>query len=67
MVVMTVNQDSGHLKASYIGDSRYIIIRDRSILFEALEQQHSFNFPFQLASPESRFGSNPDVSIENSH
>lgn len=38
------------LHSSNIGDSGFLVIRDDQILFRSEEQQHSFNFPFQLAS-----------------
>lgn len=31
-----------------MGDCRYTIIRNNEVLHQSDEQQHSFNFPFQL-------------------
>ncbi|CAD8053271.1 unnamed protein product [Paramecium primaurelia] len=38
------------LKVANIGDCGYTIIRNQEILHQSEEQQHSFNFPFQLGS-----------------
>lgn len=57
MVVVTLDQDK--LRYCYIGGMKYDIIDSGFMLirkyekyisiFEFVEQQHSFNFPFQLA------------------
>ena len=38
----------GHLHTANLGDSGFLIIRNRHIIFKSLPQQHSFNFPYQL-------------------
>ena len=38
----------GYLHTANLGDSGFLIIRNREILFKSLSQQHSFNFPYQL-------------------
>lgn len=57
----------GLLRCSYIGDSGYIIVRSvkgtLKLLYESQEQQHSFNYPFQLGNP----GDDPSHALEFSH
>lgn len=38
------------LKACNLGDSGFLVIRNSEIYFKSKEQQHSFNFPFQLGT-----------------
>lgn len=38
------------LHAANLGDSGFMVIRDGKLIFESPQQQHSFNFPFQLGS-----------------
>lgn len=38
------------LKAVNLGDSGFLIVRNNEIFFKTKEQQHSFNFPFQLGT-----------------
>lgn len=38
------------LSVANIGDGGIMVIRDGDIIFRSEEQQHSFNFPFQLGS-----------------
>jgi len=45
--------EGGTLKAANLGDSGFMIIRKSNLLLKSEEQQHGFNFPFQLGS-ESR-------------
>ena len=57
LVIATIDQTSEKLKTASIGDSGYMIFRqsseDDSFLYSQIyrseEQQHGFNFPFQLA------------------
>lgn len=67
IVVLTLDQARRVLKSSYIGDSRYLIIRNHKLLFEAKEQLHSFNFPYQLTKPHSKCKTTWKHSINHSH
>jgi protein phosphatase PTC7 len=59
--------DGNILRASYIGDSGYIVLRPRkkgfALVFESQEQQHSFNYPFQVGNP----GDDPTSALEFVH
>ena len=45
-----------YLRVANIGDSGIMIIRDGEIVFKTEEQQHGFNFPYQLGKVEGRDG-----------
>eukprot|EP01026_Neomeris_dumetosa_P034939 TRINITY_DN2796_c0_g1_i5.p2 TRINITY_DN2796_c0_g1~~TRINITY_DN2796_c0_g1_i5.p2 ORF type:complete len:356 (-),score=66.21 TRINITY_DN2796_c0_g1_i5:1076-2143(-) len=45
--------------ASNIGDSGFIVIRDKEVIFESPAQVHQFNFPYQLGG-EGAMGDTPD-------
>eukprot|EP01024_Parvocaulis_polyphysoides_P071559 TRINITY_DN8933_c0_g1_i1.p2 TRINITY_DN8933_c0_g1~~TRINITY_DN8933_c0_g1_i1.p2 ORF type:complete len:164 (-),score=34.27 TRINITY_DN8933_c0_g1_i1:263-754(-) len=49
------------LHASNLGDSGFMIIRDKEVLFESPAQVHQFNFPFQLGG-EDAMGDTPEKS-----
>jgi len=38
------------LRAANLGDSGFLVVRDGSLLHRQAEQQHGFNFPFQLGT-----------------
>jgi len=40
--------DNGVLRSANLGDSGYMVVRDKKTLFRSKEQQYSFNFPYQL-------------------
>eukprot|EP00842_Homolaphlyctis_polyrhiza_P006903 jgi/Hompol1/801/HPOL_005446-RA len=41
------------LRVANLGDSRLMIVRDtKTLVFTNSEQQHSFNFPYQLGTPD---------------
>jgi protein phosphatase PTC7 len=42
----------GIFRVANIGDSGFMVIRDKNILMESGEHQHQFNFPFQLGIGE---------------
>ena len=56
LVITTLQQKGKLLKTAFIGDSGYMLLRqtrknDRTLyesVFKSEEQQHSFNFPFQI-------------------
>lgn len=41
------------LSASNLGDSGFVLVRDGVATFQCPQQQHNFNFPFQLGSADS--------------
>lgn len=45
--------DGNLLKAANLGDSGFLVIRNNQIIFRSKEQQHSFNFPYQLGTGSS--------------
>jgi len=42
--------DGYQLKTANLGDSGFMVVRGSNILFRSKEQQHSFNFPYQLGT-----------------
>jgi len=42
--------DGYQLKTANLGDSGFMVIRGSNILYRSKEQQHSFNFPYQLGT-----------------
>jgi len=58
--------DSGSLEAANLGDSVFMVIDSsaRSVLFKCPEQQHLFNYPFQLsADPATPSPDTPDDAL----
>lgn len=49
--VLVVNGTT--LSASNLGDSGFLLVRDGVAFFQCPQQQHNFNFPFQLGSADS--------------
>jgi len=47
---------SGKVRAANLGDSGFLHLRRGEVLFQSPPQQHSFNFPFQLAAPSGNAG-----------
>jgi len=41
------------LLASNLGDSGFLVLRNGKVAFHCPQQQHQFNFPFQIGSPDS--------------
>lgn len=46
--ILTLNDSE--LQSANLGDSGFMVLRGNEILFRSKEQQHSFNFPFQLGT-----------------
>jgi len=44
--------DNGVLRSANIGDSGFMLVRDKKVLFRSKEQQYSFNFPYQLGEQQ---------------
>jgi protein phosphatase PTC7 len=53
-LVFTIDPRTGHLKASIIGDSIFIVIRRKQIVYRAPVQQHYFNCPYQLGKESDK-------------
>lgn len=73
MTILTLGSE-GTVHTANIGDSGYAWIRKNKngsieLLFKSQEQQHSFNFPYQLMAPNSPYaeGDSPSLSIKNKH
>lgn len=45
--------DQGVLHASNLGDSGFLVVRQGELAFMSPQQQHEFNFPYQLGSADS--------------
>ena len=43
----------GQLHASNLGDSGFMVVRDGELAFMSPQQQHEFNFPYQIGSADS--------------
>ena len=70
LVIATIDQNSNKLKTALIGDSGYLILRPKDaaaktydIVYKSTEQQHAFNFPFQLGTN----GDSPNSAISKEH
>ncbi|KAF9971476.1 Protein phosphatase PTC7 [Actinomortierella ambigua] len=46
--ILSLCKRTGILKASNLGDSAYLLIRDNKCLYESPSQQHFWNCPYQL-------------------
>lgn len=46
--------EGGRLHAANLGDSGFWVLRGRTVVHRSPQQQHAFNWPFQLGSPGSR-------------
>ena len=46
--------EGARLHAANLGDSGFWVLRGRSVVHRSPQQQHAFNWPFQLGSPGSR-------------
>ena len=44
---------AGRLHASNLGDSGFMVVRGGEVAFMSPQQQHDFNFPYQLGSPDA--------------
>lgn len=42
--------DGTHLYAANLGDSGFMVVRGLEIIYRTKEQQHSFNFPYQIGT-----------------
>jgi protein phosphatase PTC7 len=68
-VIATIDPESNLLKTTYIGDSSYILLRKNQssqkykTVYRSVEQQHRFNYPFQIGS----IGDEPSEALEFSH
>jgi len=56
-----VSIEGSILKAANLGDSGFMIIRDNKVFLKSKEQQHSFNFPFQLGTGSTSTPEHSDI------
>tara|TARA_R110002126_G_scaffold39471_5_gene117195 strand:+ start:793 stop:1572 length:780 start_codon:yes stop_codon:yes gene_type:complete len=54
--VVGIMERDGLFSVANIGDSGFIVIRQHEILIKSKEQQHGFNFPYQLGKVEGKDG-----------
>lgn len=45
--------ENERLHASNLGDSGFMVVRSGELMFMSPQQQHEFNFPYQIGSPDS--------------
>jgi len=51
--ILKLNETSGELEASNLGDSGFLVIRNGAVVFQTPVQEHFFDCPYQLgAAPE---------------
>lgn len=53
--------DGSTLHAANLGDSGFFVLRDGALAFLSPQQQHEFNFPYQIGSPDSLSDSPADA------
>ena len=60
--------EGARLHAANLGDSGFWVLRGRKVVHRSPQQQHAFNWPFQLGSPGSRSDtpSSADVRCQTS-
>jgi protein phosphatase PTC7 len=69
IVMVTLNENTAEAQAAFVGDSCYAIFRlDKTtnrikIFFRSKDQQHGFNFPFQVGTN----GDKPETALTHSH
>jgi protein phosphatase PTC7 len=51
------------LCASNLGDSGFVIVRDGAPAFQSPQQQHNFNFPYQLGSADGGASDHPQSAM----
>ena len=57
-------EGAGLLRASNMGDSQFMIIRESSVVFKSPYQQHRFGLPFQLGFGDGIRSDEPDQALE---
>ncbi|QDZ18328.1 putative protein serine/threonine phosphatase 2C [Chloropicon primus] len=50
IVSLSPSADGANLRAANLGDSGFLVVREKQVAFVSPIQQHSFNFPFQVSS-----------------
>jgi len=50
IVSLSPSEQGASLRAANLGDSGFIVIRQKQVMFVSPIQQHSFNFPYQVSS-----------------
>ncbi|KAK4841120.1 hypothetical protein QYF36_026351 [Acer negundo] len=61
--IITLNDDDHCLHVVNVGDSGFLVFRNRKCIFQSPIQQHGFNHLYQLGC-SSQFGDGVDVAIE---
>lgn len=51
--LLTLDRKNCMLHSANLGDSGFMVLRDKKIVYKSEEQQHGFNTPYQLALPPS--------------
>lgn len=52
--LLTLDRSNCMLHTANLGDSGFMVLRDKKIVYKSEEQQHAFNTPYQLAVPPSQ-------------
>ena len=69
LVIVAMDPITGLARASFVGDSCYIILRPiengekLKVFYRSKDQQHSFNFPYQLGTD----GDSPEKALSFAH
>ncbi len=56
--------DADELYATNLGDSGFMVIRGGNIIFQSPQQQHGFNYPYQLGNAGTGAVSDPPSAAQ---
>lgn len=57
--------NGAHLTATNLGDSGYLILRGQNVVYKSAQQQHDFNFPYQMGHPGSNSDKPSDAQVRS--
>lgn len=55
--------NDAQLTATNLGDSGYLILRGPKVVYKSAQQQHDFNFPYQMGHPGSNSDTPSDAQV----
>ncbi|KIY99196.1 hypothetical protein MNEG_8763 [Monoraphidium neglectum] len=61
--VCILSLNGSTLCASNLGDSGFVLVRDGGAAFQSPQQQHNFNFPYQLGSADGGASDHPQSAM----
>lgn len=53
--LLALDRSNCMLHTANLGDSGFLVVRDKALLYKSTEQEHGFNTPYQLAVPPNNF------------